>query len=59
MEGRAGRRSKLHRPEGSERIEEQTYEYEIEYLRMLVQDDQRIRERANALVSPMRSVVPF
>ena len=30
----------FHRPEGSERIEEQTYEYEIEYLRMLVQDDQ-------------------
>jgi hypothetical protein len=49
----------FHRPEGSERIEEQSYEYEIEYLRMLVQDDQRVRERANAVVSPVRGVVPF
>jgi hypothetical protein len=49
----------FHRPEGSERVEEQTYEYEIEYLRMLVQDDQRIRQRANEVVAPVRGVVPF
>ena len=54
----AGDRS-FHRPDGSERIEEETYEYEIEYLRMLVQDDQRIRDRANEVIGPVRSVVPF
>jgi hypothetical protein len=49
----------FHRPDGSDRVEEQTHEYELEYLRMLVQDDQRIRERANEVVIPIRAVVPF
>jgi hypothetical protein len=49
----------FHRPEGSDRIEEQTHEYEIAYLRMLVQDDQRIRDRANEVVAPARGVIPF
>ncbi|HTH49268.1 MAG TPA: hypothetical protein VMB21_17260, partial [Candidatus Limnocylindria bacterium] len=49
----------FHRPANSDRIEEQTYEYELAYLRMLVQDDQSIREKANEVVAPARGVVPF
>jgi len=49
----------FHRPGQSERTEEQTYEYELAYLRMLVQDDQRVREKANEIIAPVRAVVPF
>jgi hypothetical protein len=49
----------FHRQERSDRIEEQTYEYELAYLRMLVQDDQGVREKANEIVLPCRAVVPF
>ena len=49
----------FHRPPHSDRIEEQTYEYELAYLRMLVQDDQAVRERANEVVDPARGVIPF
>jgi len=37
----------FHRPSGaSERIDEETYGYELSYLRMLVQDDQGVRAKA-------------
>lgn len=49
----------FHRPGRTDRIEEQTYEYELAYLRMLVQDDQGVREKANEIVDPARAVVPF
>ena len=49
----------FHRPERSDRIDEQTYEYELAYLRLLVQDDERVREKANEIVAPCRAVVPF
>lgn len=49
----------FHRPERSERTDEQTYEYELAYLRMLVQDDQNVREKSNEVVGPCRAVIPF
>jgi hypothetical protein len=49
----------FHRPERSDRTDEQTYEYELAYLRMLVQDDERVREKANEVVAPCRAVIPF
>ena len=49
----------FHRPPRSDRIEEQTYEYELAYLRMLVQDDQGVREKANEVIAPARGVIPF
>ncbi|VTU01808.1 Uncharacterized protein OS=Isosphaera pallida (strain ATCC 43644 / DSM 9630 / IS1B) GN=Isop_3426 PE=4 SV=1 [Gemmataceae bacterium] len=40
----------FHRPpNGSERTEEETYGYELAYLRLLVQDDQTVRARAAEL----------
>ena len=36
----------FHRPQNSQRIEEETYQYELAYLRLLVQDDQEVRTRA-------------
>jgi hypothetical protein len=49
----------FHRPEGSERTEEETYEYEIEYLR-LAGDDPAVREKAKQEYhKALRAVVPF
>jgi hypothetical protein len=36
----------FHRPERSDRTEEETYEYELEYLRLIAQDDPAVRARA-------------
>ncbi len=49
----------FHRPERSDRTDEQTYEYELAYLRLLVQDDERVREKANEIIAPCRAVIPF
>jgi hypothetical protein len=50
----------FHRPDASgERTEEETFEYELEYLRLIVQDDPRVRQRARELGSAARAVVPF
>ncbi|MBX9583242.1 MAG: hypothetical protein K2X87_23305, partial [Gemmataceae bacterium] len=38
----------FHRPERSDRTEEETYEYELEYLRLIAQDDPAVRARAQA-----------
>ncbi len=50
---------KFHRPETSDRTEEETYEYELTYLRLIVADDERVRDKANQVVAPARAVIPF
>ncbi|AMV27328.1 hypothetical protein VT84_23210 [Gemmata sp. SH-PL17] len=47
------------RPERSDRTEEETAEYDLAYLRLLVQDDERVRKRANEQVHAAQAVVPF
>ncbi|MFM8274840.1 MAG: hypothetical protein ACKODX_21260 [Gemmata sp.] len=49
----------FHRPERSERTEEETFEYELAYQRLLVQVDQRVRERANAEFRAGADMIPF
>lgn len=49
----------FHRPERSERTEEETCEFELAYLRLLVQDDERVRDWANELARGSRGAVPF
>ena len=49
----------FHHPERSDRIEEETFEYEVAYLRLLVKDDERVRERANQVAHAAHAVVPF
>jgi hypothetical protein len=56
----------FHRPERSERTEEQTYEYELAYLRLLVQDDARVRSNndpdrpgANQVARGLKAIIPF
>lgn len=53
----------FHRPQSSERTEEETYEYEIEYLR-LAGDDPQVREKAKEeynkqFGAALRAVVPL
>jgi hypothetical protein len=43
----------------TDRTEEETYEFELAYLRLLVQSDERVRERANVLAHTLHGVVPF
>jgi hypothetical protein len=45
----------FHRGERSDRIEEETYAYELAYLRLIVQDDQRVREKAAALLGQAKA----
>lgn len=42
-----------------ERVEEETCEMEMGYMRLLVQHDQRVRDRANELAKAVNAVVPF
>ncbi|MDY3555426.1 hypothetical protein R5W24_004569 [Gemmata sp. JC717] len=49
----------FHRPERSDRTEEETCEFEMAYQRLLVQDDERVREYADRLAGGSQSVVPF
>ncbi|HEY1189021.1 MAG TPA: hypothetical protein VGE74_15310, partial [Gemmata sp.] len=49
----------FHRPERSDRTEEETCEFELAYQRLLVQDDERVRDWANKLVRGSRGAVPF
>lgn len=46
-------------PDRSDRVEEETFEYEVAYLRLLVKDDERVRERANQVAHAAHAVVPF
>ena len=43
----------------SEHTEEETYEYELSYLRLLVEHDQRVFARANLIARATHAVVPF
>lgn len=50
----------FHRPsQSSDRTEEETYEYELAYLRLLVQDDKRVRDRANEIAHRAGALSPF
>jgi len=50
----------FHRPERFDKAEEETYEYELEYLRLLAQDDQRVRDKAReAYRTAIGAAVPF
>ena len=40
----------FHRPERSQKTDEDTYAYELAYLRLIVQEDQRVRIKADQLV---------
>jgi hypothetical protein len=46
-------------PDHSDRVEEETFEFELSYFRLLVQHDERVRERANQLARAAHGVVPF
>lgn len=49
-----------HRPERFDKAEEETYEYELEYLRLLAQDDPRVRDKAReAYRAVLGGAVPF
>jgi hypothetical protein len=47
----------FHRPERSDHTEEETYTYELAYIRLLVQDDDRVRSKANAAVEQANILV--
>jgi len=49
----------FHRPERSDKIEEETYSYELSYLRLIVQDDQRVREKAARLTEQAKAAFAF
>ncbi len=43
----------FHRPVNSDRTDEETYTYELAYLRLLVQDDEKLRGQANGIVAAL------
>lgn len=47
----------FHRPERSTHTEEETYNYELAYLRLLVQDDEKVRARANEIAHRISAVL--
>ena len=53
------RNPNFHRPEKLSTIEEQTYEYELDYIRLIALDDPRVRDKTNEVVSAARAVIPF
>jgi hypothetical protein len=53
---------KFHRlppPDRGDRTEEETYEYELGYFRLLVQHDPRVLERANQIAHTASGLIPF
>jgi hypothetical protein len=48
----------FHRPERGEKTEEETYTYELAYLRLLIEEE-RVWDKANQIADPARAVVPF
>ena len=46
-------------PDHNDHGEEETYEYELAYLRLLVEHDERVRDRANLEARAAHAVVPF
>jgi hypothetical protein len=56
------RNADYHRNPRSDKAEEETYAFELAYLRLIVQDDQSVRDKATALVAQGKtviSVMPF
>lgn len=49
--------SKFHRPDRSDHTEEDTYSFELAYLRLLVQDDVRVRTKANQLAQQLANTM--
>ena len=49
----------FYRPENGTRAEEDTYEFELDYLRLLVQDDPRVRQQARVIGTAAGSIIPF
>ena len=53
----------FHRAEQFDKVEEETYEYELEYLRLIAQDSQEVRDAARrnfeAAVQPVGALLPF
>lgn len=53
----------FHRPERFDRVEEDTYEFELDYLRLIAQDDPRVRKMAAEdyakAVLPVGALLPF
>ncbi|QDU22074.1 hypothetical protein [Urbifossiella limnaea] len=49
-----------HRPERFDRVEEETFEFELDYLRLLAQDDRRVQDKAlEVLREGVSAVLPF
>jgi len=46
-------------PDHSDRVEEETFEYELAYQRLLVEHDERVRDRANLIAHTANGVIPF
>jgi len=46
-------------PDHSDRVQEETFEYELAYQRLLVEHDKRVWDRANQLATAAHGVVPF
>jgi hypothetical protein len=53
------RNPNFHRPEKLGRAEEETYEYELEYIRLIAFDDPRVRDKTSEVVRTARAVIPF
>ncbi len=51
------RNSANHRPKRSDRTQEDTYNFELVYLRLLVQDDERVRAKANEVARQITYVL--
>ena len=46
-------------PDHSDKVQEDTFEYELSYLRLLVEHDKRVWDRANQIATAAHGVVPF
>ena len=55
--GVLARNSSFHRPERIDRTEEDTFGFEMVYLRLLVQDDERVRTKANEIARQITYVL--
>jgi hypothetical protein len=49
--------AEFHRPDRSDHTEEDTYTFELAYQRLLVQDDDRVRSKANTLIEQANYLV--
>ncbi len=49
----------FHRPERSDHTDEETYAFELAYLRLIVQDDDDVRKKANELAGKLNTAFRF